>query len=594
MTDLFAEPGFMTAAAADIERIGSALDAAHVAAAGPTSSLIAPAADEVSAAIAKLFGQYGQDYQAVVAQAAVFHSRFTQVLASAGGAYTAAEAAAANPLGTLEADAQAVLGGSTAAGAGAPATSAATDTTVAIVMGGSGNPLPNAKFINGVLNWATQGGFTWNSVQALPTPEGLYPLTGVKSLPLNTSVIEGIPALDSAIRTQLATPGVTSVLVQGYSQSAIIASFEMRNLLASPNPPTGSQLYFNLLGDPMNPNGGLLERFAGLELPTLGINFYGATPANTPWTTNIYTLEYDGLADFPRYPIDILSDLNAVAGIIYVHPTYPNLDPATLPAGDIVKLPVSSDYTGPLANTSYYMVLTPNLPLLEPLRAIPLVGNPLADLVQPDLRYLVNWGYGDPAYGYSTAPANVPTPFGLFPPLSATTALPRDLVMGIPQGISAATTDVIAEGMLGASLASHSLSNLSLTGITHSLSSISLPSPGPLLSTASIDNFILSLEAGQSNFANAISNAGADAYAVLLPTADILTASVTAIPAYDAGLFLHGIAQAVGGNPMGLIHAVGYPIAATTGLLTVLGGMEGLVLLGGAADVVKDFTGLIP
>ena len=101
----------------------------------------------------------------------------------------------------------------------------------------------------------------------------------------------------------------------------------MQNLLASANPPTGSQLYFNLLGDPMNPNGGLLARFAGLDLPTLGMNFYGATPANTPWTTNIYTLEYDGFADFPRYPIDILSDLNAVAGIIYVHPTYPNLDP---------------------------------------------------------------------------------------------------------------------------------------------------------------------------------------------------------------------------------------------------------------------------
>jgi hypothetical protein len=594
MTDLVAEPGFMAAAAADVGQIGSAINAAHSAAAGPTSNLIAPAADEVSAAIAKLFGQYGQEYQAAGAQAAVFHSRFTEALAAAGGAYTAAEAAASNALSTLEADARAPLGGSAAVGAAAPATSAAIDPTVAIVMGGTGNPIPNAKFINGVLNWATQGGFTWNSVQALPTPEELYPLTGVKSLPLNTSVIEGIRSLDFAIQTQLATPGVTSVLVQGYSQSAIIASFEMRNLLAGPNPPTGSQLYFNLLGDPMNPNGGLLERFAGLQLPTLGIDFYGATPANTPWTTNIYTLEYDGFADFPQYPIDILADLNAVAGIVYVHPNYPTLNPATLPAGDIVKLPVSPDYTGPLANTSYYMVLTPNLPLLEPLRGIPLVGNPLADLVQPDLRYLVNWGYGDPAYGYSTAPANVPTPFGLFPPLSATTSLPMYLATGVPQGISAAASDVVAEGMSGASLANPSLSNLSPSGITHSLSSISLPSPGTLLSTASIDNFIPSLEAGQSNFAHAIGSAGTDAIAVLLPTTDILTASVTAIPAYDAGLFLDGIAQAVGGNPMGLINAVGYPIAATTGLLTVLGGLEGLVLVGGAADVVKDFTGLIP
>ncbi len=578
MTYLIATPESMAAAAADVEQIRAAISAASAAAAGPTSGFMAPAADEVSAAITTLFGQYGQEYHAAVAQAAAFQSRFTQALASTAGAYAAAETAASN-----------ALSGPAAASPTSSATSAAIDPTVAIVMGGNGNPIPNAKFVNGVLNWATQGGFSWSSVQALPTPAGLYPLTGVKSLPLNTSVSQGIGLLDSAIQTELATPG-TSVLVQGYSQSAIIASFEMRNLLASGSPPTNSQLYFNLLGDPMNPNGGLLERFVGLELPTLGVNFYGATPANTPWTTNIYTLEYDGFADFPRYPIDLLSDLNAVAGIVYVHPNYPNLNPATLPAGDIVKLPVSPDYTGPLANTNYYMVLTPNLPLLDPLRAIPGVGNPLADLLQPDLRYLVNWGYGDPAYGYSTSPANVPTQFGLFPPLSATTALPVDLAMGVPQGISAAARDVLAEGMTG-------VASLSPSHITNSLTSISLPSPSTMLSPlspTSIDGFILSLQAGHNGLADAISQAAADGYAVLLPTADILNAAVTAIPAYDAQLFLNGISQVAGGNPVGLLNAVGYPIAATTGLLTVMGGIEGLVVIGGVADVVKSFTGLIP
>jgi hypothetical protein len=361
--------------------------------------------------------------------------------------------------------------------------------------------------------------------------------------------------------------------------------------LASANPPTSSQLYFNLLGDPMNPNGGLLERFAGLELPSLGLTFYGATPANTPWTTNIFSLEYDGFADFPRYPIDFLSDLNAVAGIVYVHPNYPNLDPATLPPGDIVQLGTSPGYTG---HTTYYMVLTPNLPLLDPLRAIPIVGNPLADLLQPDLTYLVNWGYGNPAYGYSTAPANVPTPFGLFPPLSATTALPGDLITGAQQGINAAASDVMAEGMSGLSQVSGSLSGLSLAGITHSLSSISLPSPGTVLSPASIDRAIQSLQAANTNFATAFSLAGTDAYSVLLPTADIVNAALIPIPAYDATFFLNGIAQAAGGDPVGLINAIGYPIAATTGLLTVLGGIEGLVLITAVGNIVNDFTGLIP
>src|ERR1700758_4821669 len=152
MTYLTAEPEAMAAAAADVEQIGSAINAAHAAAAGPTSGVTAMAADEVSAAITKLFGQYGQEYQAVVAQAAVFHSRFTQALAAAGAAYVGAEAAASNALGTLETDTQAAFGGSAPVGGAARATSAAIDPTVAIVMGGTGNPLPNTKFVNGVLN----------------------------------------------------------------------------------------------------------------------------------------------------------------------------------------------------------------------------------------------------------------------------------------------------------------------------------------------------------------------------------------------------------------------------------------------------------
>lgn len=31
--------------------------------------------------------------------------------------------------------------------------------------------------------------------------------------------------------------------------------------------------------------------------------------------------------------------------------------------------------------TNYYMITTPNLPLLDPLRAIPVIGNPVADLL---------------------------------------------------------------------------------------------------------------------------------------------------------------------------------------------------------------------
>lgn len=83
--------------------------------------------------------------------------------------------------------------------------------------------------------------------------------------------------------------------------------------------------------------------------------------------------------------------------------------------------------------TTYYMIPTENLPLLEPLRSIPVLGNPLAALIQPDLKVIVNLGFGDPAHGYSTGPANIPTPFGLFPPVSPGTVLSA-LAAGTQQG----------------------------------------------------------------------------------------------------------------------------------------------------------------
>ena len=56
---------------------------------------MAAAEDEVSEAIAKLFGGYGQQYQAVLTKAAAFHDDFARALAAAGNAYAQAEANAA-------------------------------------------------------------------------------------------------------------------------------------------------------------------------------------------------------------------------------------------------------------------------------------------------------------------------------------------------------------------------------------------------------------------------------------------------------------------------------------------------------------------
>lgn len=102
MSFLVVVPEFLTSAAADVENIGSTLRAANAAAAASTTALAAAGADEVSAAVAALFARFGQEYQAVSAQASAFHQQFVQTLNSASGSYAAAEATIASQLQTAQ------------------------------------------------------------------------------------------------------------------------------------------------------------------------------------------------------------------------------------------------------------------------------------------------------------------------------------------------------------------------------------------------------------------------------------------------------------------------------------------------------------
>jgi PE-PPE domain/PE family len=423
MANVLAQPQAMTAAAADVAGIGSAINDANAAAAGSTTGVLGAAADEVSASAAALFNSYAREYQAVVKHAAAFHDEFARLLAVAGNAYAQTEAAASKAL-------LASFTGETGSVAGL-ARPAPTPVGISLIMGDTDVPTPSQQYLNEVYHLYISPNFTTSNLQVLTTPEQLFPITGLKSLTLDQSVSQGVTILNNAIM-QAHDNGITNINVFGYSQSAVIASLEMPKLLAAGIPST--DVSFVLIGDPMNPNGGMFTRFPGLSLPNLGATYSGGTPVND-YPTVIYTGEYDGFADVPRYPIDVFADLNAVMGVFYVHNVYPTFTATQVASA--IELPTS----GP-SMTTYYMIPTENLPLLDPVRAIPYIGNPVADLLQPDLTYLVNWGYGDPAYGYSTGPANVNTPFGFLPPHSATVALAHDLVSGTQQGIAAAASDL--------------------------------------------------------------------------------------------------------------------------------------------------------
>src|SRR5262249_61313822 len=94
-------PELLANASADLSGIGEAVREATAAALPGTTGIAPPALDEISAAVTRLFGNYGEEFQALSAQGAAFHARFAQLLGAGGNAYSLAELGNVNPLQSL-------------------------------------------------------------------------------------------------------------------------------------------------------------------------------------------------------------------------------------------------------------------------------------------------------------------------------------------------------------------------------------------------------------------------------------------------------------------------------------------------------------
>ncbi|MGH3564422.1 MAG: PE-PPE domain-containing protein, partial [Mycobacterium sp.] len=419
----------------------------------------------------------------------------------------------------------------------------------AFVIGPSSFPIPSQRYVDAANALYLQPhGFT-GTAQPLFTPEGDYPGTGVKSLEYDPSVAQGQQILDSAIQQQIAGGHVDAdnpVVVFGWSESSTIASLTMSQLAGQGVP--SDDVHFVLVGDPNNPNGGQLQLFdvpAGTNptIPSFG-TFSGATP-NDLFPTDIYTKEYDGFADLPRYPLNLVSDLNALLGTVIVHSTYPVLTPTeltpTADGGQAILLPGSADLTGE-GLTNYYMIPAGSLPLLDPLLLIPVIGQPLYDLLEPDTTILVNLGYGSITDGWNQGPTNVPTTFGLFP----TNLNPTDLLTALGNGLQQGVTDAVKDLQnpntfhITPILDNPALSELIQAAFTMGI----IDTAHPTLSQA-LQGFLgyvggapTSSPTTLLSVVNDFSAALSSAYSNLLPLADTLNALFTTMPAYDVSLFI--------------------------------------------------------
>ena len=303
--------------------------------------------------------------------------------------------------------------------------------TTALVMGGTSLPTPTPWYMDMARNQFIAPTHPGLDIDYVPvtTPEEHGPLTGIDRLILTVfaspklvngawsgvplwklsglfdrnadqSVHDGVTDLEQAIAEHAGSPQV----IFGYSQGAAVAVAEKRKLAQKyPVGTPAPAIDFVLLGDPSVPNGGLNSRFPGLHTYFLLGTFTKAEPTDTQFKTTVVSRQYDMATDFPLYPLNLVADLNAVMGFLYLHTHYNDVSLAGS-ASSGAQVQTHGDST-------YYFFPTKHLPLFDPLRSIG-VPEALIDLVEPTFRAIVEAGYD------RSIPLWKPTAARLFPPLN--------------------------------------------------------------------------------------------------------------------------------------------------------------------------------
>ena len=296
----------------------------------------------------------------------------------------------------------------------------------ALMMGGSFMPTPSEFWQDTIItDYVDPATGDICTPVLVPTPESAA----------SSSIPVGLADLQAAMDEQ---PAGQPYLIEGYSQSAQIAIDEKLDLIGSGNPPP--DVTFLLLGSGNRPDGGFLERFAGLVIPAApGFDFNGAEPTDAGITTIDIANQYDAVADFPQYPINVVADVNSLLGFIYAHAGYgdgplPEPIPAIWPASDPLSGPYADEYVlGSTeivkqvdGDTTFYFIPTTDLPLLDPLRSLG-VPEPVLNIFQPALQVIVEAGYD------RSIPFGDPTPAELIPTIDPAT-FTLEFANGVVQG----------------------------------------------------------------------------------------------------------------------------------------------------------------
>ena len=183
------------------------------------------------------------------------------------------------------------------------------------------------------------------------------------------------------------------VVVIGESMGSMVASRLAVQLANSPDAPSTDDIRFILIAPP---EAGVAEYFKeGTYIPLL--NYRISRVPESPYPTTIVIGEYDGWADPPDRPWNLVSLSNALLGMAYVHgPPIAAADPADVPPENTT---IETNSQGGMVTT--HLVPTENLPLTQPFRDLG-IPDKVVDKADRVLRPVVDAGYrrhdepGDP------------------------------------------------------------------------------------------------------------------------------------------------------------------------------------------------------
>jgi hypothetical protein len=219
-------------------------------------------------------------------------------------------------------------------------------------------------------------------------------------------------------------------------------------------------------------------------------------------------------------------------------------------------------------------------------------GRVLVDLLQPDLRVLVDLGYGSTTQGWSPGPPNVPTPFGLFPTNINPATVVTALAQGIPEGVHNAISDL----QMGHLTNFSSLQGFFDAAYTFGLTPSEHPTVSQLLGAlatyfnADVPVAPITPASSPADIVNTLTSVASTDISIVNPALNPALAVGASLPNYDSSLFLNNLQT---GN---LLAAVRDPIGADVALVPFFIGF-GVVLPIGEALATTGYElvgGLVP